>query len=83
MELYLESAVAQTVPIRALSAKIAFARGERIHTESSYKLTRTAIRRLLVDAGFRPEARWYDARGWFGLHLARVPPRRRPRDRAS
>ena len=77
MELYVESTVAQTVPIRALGTKIAFARGERIHTESSYKLTRTALRRLLVDAGFKPEAKWHDARGWFGLFLARVPPRRR------
>ena len=83
MELYVESTVAQTVPIRALGTKIAFARGERIHTESSYKLTRSALRRLLVDAGFKPEAKWYDARGWFGLFLARVPPRRRPRVGAS
>ena len=83
MELYVESKVAQTVPIRALGAKIAFARGERIHTESSYKLTRTALRRLLVDAGFKLETKWHDARGWFGLFLARVPPRRRSRVGAS
>jgi dimethylhistidine N-methyltransferase len=83
MELYVESTVAQTVPIRALGIKVAFGRGERIHTESSYKLTRSALRRLLVDAGFKPEAKWYDARGWFGLFLARVPPRRRSRLAAS
>ena len=83
MELYVESTVAQTVPIRALGTKIPFARGERIHTESSYKLTRTALRRLLIDAGFKPEAKWHDARGWFGLFLARVPPRRRTRVGAS
>jgi L-histidine Nalpha-methyltransferase len=83
MELYVESTVAQTVAIRALGTKIAFARGERIHTESSYKLTRTAIRRLLVDAGFNPETKWHDPRGWFGLFLARVPPRRRARLGAS
>jgi len=83
MELYLESTVAQTIPIRALGTKVTFARGERIHTESSYKLTRTALRRLLVEAGFKPEAKWYDPRGWFGLFLARVPQRRRSRDGAS
>jgi L-histidine Nalpha-methyltransferase len=86
MELYLESTVAQTVSIRVLGTKIAFGRGERIHTESSYKLPRSALRRLLVDAGFKPEAKWYDARGWFGLFLARVdrvPPRRRSRVGAS
>jgi uncharacterized SAM-dependent methyltransferase len=79
MELYLESTVTQRVPIRALNTRIAFARGERIHTESSYKLTRTALRRLLVDAGFQPEAKWHDARKWFCLTLARVPARRRSR----
>jgi dimethylhistidine N-methyltransferase len=81
VDLYLESTVAQRVPIRALGIVVPFARGERIHTESSYKLTRTAIRRLLVDAGFQPEARWCDDRGWFALSLARVPARRRPRAR--
>jgi L-histidine Nalpha-methyltransferase len=83
MELYLESTIAQRVPIRALNARIPFAPGERIHTESSYKLTRTALRRLLVDAGFQPEARWTDARKWFCLTLARVPARRRGRVAAS
>jgi L-histidine N-alpha-methyltransferase len=83
MELYVESTVAQTVPIRALGTKVTFGRGERIHTESSYKLTRSALRGLLVDAGFKPEAKWYDGRGWFGLFLARVPPRRRSRVGAS
>ena len=83
MELYVESTIAQTVPIRALGTKVDFARGERIHTESSYKLTRSALRRLLVDAGFKPEAKWHDAREWFGLFLARVPPPRRTRVGAS
>jgi L-histidine Nalpha-methyltransferase len=86
MELYLESTIAQTVPIHALGTEIALGRGERIHTESSYKLTRSALRRLLVDAGFKPEAKWHDVRGWFGLFLARVarvPARRRSRVGAS
>jgi dimethylhistidine N-methyltransferase len=73
VELYLESAVAQRVPIPSLRVELDFAARERIHTESSYKLTDLAVRRLLVRSGFAPEASWYDERPWFGLHLARVP----------
>ncbi len=72
VELYLESAVAQRVSIEALGAKVDFAARERIHTESSYKLTDRKMRGLLARAGFSPEASWTDARRWFGLTLARV-----------
>jgi len=73
VELYLESVSAQRVPIPALGASVSFAAGERIHMESSYKLTGAATRRLLARAGFVPEATWTDARRWFGVTLARVP----------
>ena len=72
VELYLESAVAQRVVIAALGAKVDFAARERIHTESSYKLTDAKMRRLLTRAGFTPEASWSDERRWFGVTLARV-----------
>ena len=72
MELYLESAVAQKVPINALGVELELAARERIHTESSYKLPDTKVRQLLVRCGFKPEARWTDERRWFGVHLARV-----------
>jgi dimethylhistidine N-methyltransferase len=71
VEMHLESAREQRVALRALAATVGFARGERIHTESSYKLTPVRIRQLLVRAGFRPEAGWTDPRRWFGLYLAR------------
>jgi len=71
MEMFLESTARQRVVIAALGAAVTFARGERIHTESSYKLTKTAIRLLLARAGFRVEARWEDARRWFAVTLAR------------
>jgi dimethylhistidine N-methyltransferase len=74
MELSLESTARQRVIIRALGAAATFARGERIHTESSYKLTTPGIRQLLRGAGFRVEARWQDPRRWFGLTLARRLP---------
>jgi dimethylhistidine N-methyltransferase len=72
VELYLESAAAQRVTLAALGAKIDFAPRERIHTESSYKRTDAAMRRILARAGFTPEAAWMDERRWFGLTLARV-----------
>lgn len=71
IEMHLESTRAQRVPLRALGVEISFARGERIHTESSYKLTPVRVRRLLAAAGFRAEASWTDPRRWFGLTLGR------------
>jgi uncharacterized SAM-dependent methyltransferase len=73
IELYLESDRAQTVELPALGAEVRFTAGERIHTESSYKLTRVTLRRMFADVGFRWERSWYDARRWFGVHLVRVP----------
>ena len=78
VELYLQSLVAQTVPIAGLGIAVPFAAGERIHTESSYKFTQSMVRGLLAAAGFRWQTTWRDPRGWFAVHLARVPesPRR-------
>jgi L-histidine N-alpha-methyltransferase len=73
VELFLESAVAQRVTIAALGVKVDFGARERIHTESSYKLTDARMRQLLTRAGFAPERSWTDERRWFGLTLARVP----------
>ena len=72
VELFLESTVAQRVAIAALGVQVAFAARERIHTESSYKLTEARLHGLLGRAGFAPEASWVDERRWFGLTLARA-----------
>jgi dimethylhistidine N-methyltransferase len=72
MELFLESQAKQRVTIPAIATEVTFAPGERIHTESSYKLTLARMRALLAGAGFHPEATWQDPRRWFALHLARV-----------
>src|SRR4029078_6225573 len=66
MEIYLASLRAQSVSIRALGLVVHFARGERLHTENSYKLPLQAQLRLLRDAGFTPGAPW---RGAAGLHV--------------
>jgi L-histidine N-alpha-methyltransferase len=50
----------------------AFATGERIHTESSYKWTAAGFQSLLRDAGWRQVRRWTDSREWFGVFLARA-----------
>jgi dimethylhistidine N-methyltransferase len=71
VEMHLESTRAQRVTVRALAAEVKFSRAERIHTESSYKLTPVRIRQLLAHAGFRVESSWHDPRRWFGLFLGR------------
>jgi dimethylhistidine N-methyltransferase len=47
-----------------------FLRGERIHTENSYKYTRASALRLLGEAGFDVRAFWTDEREWFALAWA-------------
>jgi L-histidine Nalpha-methyltransferase len=47
-----------------------FARGERIHTENSYKYDIEGFARLLHAAGFHHSAAWTDDRRWFAVVLA-------------
>ncbi len=75
VELYLQSTRDQQVRLRALNAVARFAAGERIHTESSYKFTRSGLRALFRGAGFRWERSWEDQHRWFAVHLLRVPDR--------
>jgi L-histidine Nalpha-methyltransferase len=70
IEMHLESRAAQN--IRLADRVIAFARGETIHTESSYKYTVESFQALAVDAGWSPAAVWTDARRYFSLHALRL-----------
>ena len=72
MEIYLESTAAQTVFLPALDMDLSFERGERIHTENSYKYTDEMIESILRQSGFTLEQTWCDRKKWFGVHLARV-----------
>ena len=72
MEIYLESAIAQQVFIPALDMDVTFAKGERIHTENSYKYTVEMIETILRESGFNLEKSWHDRQKWFGVHLARI-----------
>jgi len=72
MEMHLESTRPQVINIRALQMRVNFVKGERIHTENSYKFTQTVVDSILNLAGFAREQTWTDPQGWFALHLARV-----------
>jgi dimethylhistidine N-methyltransferase len=72
MEIYLESASAQTVFLPALDMDLSFEPGERIYTENSYKYTDEMIESILQQSGFTLEQTWCDRKKWFGVHLARV-----------
>ena len=73
MEMHLESTRPQVVHLRQLATRIHLNKGERIHTENSYKFTKGIVDSILDMAGFVPEQMCTDEKGWFALHLARVP----------
>ena len=72
IEMHLEALQAHTVRLGSAteSATRTFARGERIHTENSYKYTPEAFRALLARAGFGKVQHWTDDKGWFGVFFA-------------
>jgi len=72
IEMHLESRVAQTVNVRDLNRSFHFDRGERIHTENSYKFTPASIAQVLSESGFRLEKNWTDPKEWFCVLLARA-----------
>jgi L-histidine N-alpha-methyltransferase len=74
IEMHLRSRTSQRVRIPVLGLTISFGRGERIHTENSYKFTPAGVREVLSAGGFLLERSWFDSDGWFGVHIARVLP---------
>ncbi|HJW79953.1 MAG TPA: L-histidine N(alpha)-methyltransferase [Beijerinckiaceae bacterium] len=66
IEMHLVSRKSQTV--RVLDRAFAFAPGETIHTENSYKHTLDGFARLAARAGWRAEAAWTDADELFSVH---------------
>jgi dimethylhistidine N-methyltransferase len=69
IEMHLESQADQNVLV--CDRVIAFAAGERIHTESSYKYTVESFQALAAEAGWSPAAVWTDPKGYFSLHALR------------
>jgi L-histidine N-alpha-methyltransferase len=70
IEMHLESERAQTVTMEG--ARIHFEKGETIHTENSYKFTRSALDALLCGAGFETERVFEDKDNRFAVALARA-----------
>jgi dimethylhistidine N-methyltransferase len=67
VEMQLVARSDQLVHIPAAGMSVAFAAGEAIHTESSHKYTRQALRHLAERGGFVEEAFWVDRDGRFRL----------------
>lgn len=59
--------------IRLDGRSFAFAAGEQLHTEFSYKYTIEGFQELALRAGYHPEAVWTDPRNYFSVHYLRLP----------
>jgi dimethylhistidine N-methyltransferase len=70
IEMHLEARTAVTV--RWPDGERRFARGERIHTENSYKYTIPGFLDVLRHAGFGDTQVWTDASQWFAVIHARA-----------
>jgi L-histidine Nalpha-methyltransferase len=68
IEMHLEARRALTVAWPG--GERAFAAGERLHTENSYKWQAADFQALLHAAGFARVQHWTDERGWFAVMLA-------------
>ncbi len=72
IEMHLEAGA--DVTVRWHGGERRFARGERIHTENSYKYRQAAAVGLLEQAGFGAARVWTDPAGWFAVIHARAIP---------
>ncbi|MEA2842002.1 MAG: hypothetical protein QOF41_3332 [Methylobacteriaceae bacterium] len=66
IEMYLVSERAQQAGL--VGHAFAFAKGERIHTENSYKYTIGEFQSLARDAGWQPDEVWTDKDSLFSVH---------------
>jgi uncharacterized SAM-dependent methyltransferase len=70
IEMHLEARYDLKVKVRGSVRH--FARGERIHTENSYKYTPEQFRAILVEAGFTDPKLWQDEQRDFSVFYARA-----------
>jgi dimethylhistidine N-methyltransferase len=70
IEMHLESLKAQGVTVAGHT--FAFAKGETIHTENSYKYTVDTFRALAESAGWRAVNTWTDEKAYFSIHALRL-----------
>jgi dimethylhistidine N-methyltransferase len=71
IEMHLRSRTAHQVTIATTRQTIAFAAGETIHTENSYKYTVEEVRALGRRARLELQRTWFDRHGYFVLGLFR------------
>ena len=69
VETYAESLQKQSVRLRKLELEVHFAKGERTHTENSFKYDLEGLSRLAADTGFTREQTWMDDRKQFSSNL--------------
>ena len=72
IEMHLQAKQANTVQwaLHSKHYQRAFAKGERIHTENSYKWTVEKFSAMLNAAGFSTTQAWTDERGYFAVFWA-------------
>lgn len=70
IEMHLVSKKSQTVQING--SEIAFAEGETLHTENSYKYSLESFTRMSERAGFSVQQSWLDEAGLFSVHYLNV-----------
>lgn len=71
IEMHLVSKKPQMV--RVMGRAFAFAEGETIHTENSYKYTVEEFQALARKAGFTPDSVWVDDHRQFSVHYLKAP----------
>jgi L-histidine Nalpha-methyltransferase len=69
VEMWLDSKVAQSVPVAALGLKVPFEAGEGVRTEISTKFTRESVAEAFDEAGLRLLDLYTDEEDLFGLAL--------------
>jgi L-histidine N-alpha-methyltransferase len=69
VEMHIESTDDQNVRISGINETISFRKGERMHTENSYKFTREMISNLAVSANLKLTHCWKDEKKYFALCL--------------
>jgi dimethylhistidine N-methyltransferase len=72
IEMDLVSTKTQRVTIGRLGLEVAFAAGEAIHTENSYKYSQTEMDDVSRAAGLHAERCWQDLEGRFSLNLLNI-----------
>jgi dimethylhistidine N-methyltransferase len=69
VEIYIESTREQSVSIRQLGLEIAFAAGELLHTENSYKYDLAGLSKMAAETGFKRARTWLDQEERFSSNL--------------